>query len=83
MMNVDKSPKNEEEFSLFATSQKKFHSKAALEYSFRIEEMFTTTPMNALFLRPPPLLLLLLTRRGSPRKKGVVTRLFDARLLYA
>ena len=53
MMNVDKSPKNEEEFSLFATSQKKFHSKAALEYSFRIEEMFTTTPMNALFLRPP------------------------------
>ena len=52
-MNVDKSPKNEEEFSLFATSQKKFHSKAALEYSFRIEEMFTTTPMNALFLRPP------------------------------
>jgi hypothetical protein len=30
-MNVDKSPKNEEEFSLFATSQKKFHSKA-LEY---------------------------------------------------
>ena len=53
MMNVDKSTKNEEEFSLFATSQKKFHSKAALEYSFRIEEMFTTTPMNALFLRPP------------------------------
>ena len=53
MMNVDKSPKNEEEFSLFATSQKKFHSKAALEYDFRIEEMFTTTPMNALFLRPP------------------------------
>lgn len=55
MMNVDKSPKNEEEFSLFATSQKKFHSKAALEYSFRIEEMFTTTPMNALFLRPSSL----------------------------
>ena len=54
-MNVDKSPKNEEEFSLFATSQKKFHSKAALEYSFRIEEMFTTTPMNALF--QPRLLL--------------------------
>ena len=53
MMNVDKSTKNEEEFSLFATSQKKFHSKAALEYDFRIEEMFTTTPMNALFLRPP------------------------------
>ena len=52
-MNVDKSPKNEEEFSLFSTSQKKFHSKAALDYSFRIEEMFTTTPTNALFLRPP------------------------------